>query len=1033
MSVWDEACYSTDPLCTLLRFLTPADVYHPVLQAFCGDSYTRNECVGDALPEGRVVDSLQANPRVAKVLEPHAFSKWRLNSEPFLNMLGEGEVRVGIRAVYGMLGHVYDHTVRWNNEVDWGWMRKYVCRMVRCNQYASYQSSPAASDMIDALMAKSSWMEKLVHYDNMAKTFQHLHGAFNEKRHKWARRRAEFLNEPPPILPKHVINLGKGWEARRYGSLTVLTNKERLQTVHHVLTPKDIRRCSQMCSSLADMELYFANYGSTAANQTLYQGYRETIRQVFSSMKRTDRPNDLARACDVAAALLLTYYAGDVWDQAYHDQSKKVRDENLNPVLNVHKLCQHFLTFPLAESIELSKVYKFLPCPDFDFLTLFDEQRRKHHDTRPAFYDNDMGCTEADFELYQKHQLLFMHHSKHGRCFGSIQAGVEERPWHLLYPDVHPSNIPYREVGDIVWTTHFRYNKVSGSYNPYIKDKTLAPNFISRVDTEADMHELPEAQRSYTLHYLESVNLATPERVATGAPEERYEVGHTVFPKPETKKAKPRNVYVNNYPGRVLVSELDNNIAEYLEHKPGTFSGLSRTEAFNKFKEMGGDIDEHQLYEYVSVSFDLAGWSPRQSPKLRQVQLRKWATAFNVPYITEVDKQFTGAPVHYIHKGIHQKYTLAGNDLEGYLGRLNTDLHIDIMGYAIRKLRDRGDIETGAKLAVQIDDGLCVLRFPRGTPNQDIVAAVRFIEKVYAWFSLEISWDKTYVSRRLRMFLNEIEYDDIRVTPGVKAFLRIRADRADGIRCFLRETNRAAGQVSGAIEAGTAPMTAWVKYAMEIGKSYLDWARHTKTRYTPDELAVVSFVPVAFGGYGCMSMLQFASNCTDNSTAAGISILKAIATYEPLSVPVFNAFISQEIAAKSGLAILRDPASFHIVAPHLTDNLELPHAKRALSFRVRNPLVREAIEFEAGFDADALIAALPPIGDTRGKALELAYSSTPLAVLDHILNQFTRASSITALIGFRLAVRVYRGYRRQFHQVNDNCLLLLRHGSAATA
>jgi len=962
-------------------------------------------------------------------LEPLAFTKGAMNADKFLDYLLTGQVQVGIQAVFSLVDKVIDHKIRWNNEVDWDWLRLYVARMLRCNQQASYQSPRDATDHIQAWLAQNEWMTRMQRFDNMASTFKHLQYVFNSPSYKSAERRAKQSGDVPPPLPAKLLNLGRGWTTRRLGALVCLSEVTANRTMHYVLTQKDLRRCAQMCYSLADMEMYFANYAPASAGEQMYAAYRHTIRQIQVPMKKGIRLNEVARACDVAAALLLSHYATDIWSQSVIDQSAKIHKERLDQVMDVEGLCNSFRQLPLAEAVELSKVYKFLPCPDFNFLTLLDLQREKHFNTRPAFGDNELGLDLDDFKVYQRHQMLVTYQARHGQCPGSVRTGALEKVWHRHYPHVDPRQIPYREASDVEWSTHFRYEKVTGDYNPYVKDKSLAPNTLSGIANEKQLHDLPAEQRSYMLHYLECPRLATPEQVALGLSEELYERVHTVFPKPESKKPDPRNVYVNNYPGRILVSELDNNIAEYVSYKPGSFTGLGRTQSFNKFKEMAGTEMELVEYEYVHVSFDLAGWSPKQSPELRRLQLDKWADAFGVDYIREIDRQFSDASVHFIHKGVHQKYQLQGNDLEGYVGRLNTDLHIDIMGYAIRKLRDAGFVDAGAKLAVQIDDGLCVLRFPKGTGPARIVDAIRFIEKVYTWFSLEISWDKTYVSKHLRMFLNEIEYKDIRVTPGVKAFLRIRTERVPGIRCFLREINKAASQVGGAIESGTSPMVAWHKYAIEVGKCILDWNRHHHTKLSPDEAALWSFVPVAYGGAGCMAMLQHASNCTDNATSTGLSILKAIATYDNVARAPINAFLNQPIQTKSPLSTIRDPVSYHVEAPHLNDTVEISYAKRALRTRVKNPHVRDALELSLTVNESEIGHGLPPPSDTRGKALELMYAATPLAVLDKVVLQFSRSGTITQLIGFRNALRVYFGYRGQFRRVMANAISLLRLGS----
>lgn len=1027
MSVWSEICYSTDTLCTLLKHINPVDVDHPVLDAFCKDSYVPNPSVGDALPAGNLVNSIRKSPLHIKVLEPFAFSKPVAGSKLLLDFLADGEVLVGLSAIYQLIPQVDDHSIKWSNEWDWKWLKVYVARMLKCNQYASYQSPRDADGWIARWLERTEWGDRMQRFDNMAETFNHLHYVFNTESHKRANKLASIYRELTPPLSRKTLDFGSGWQVRRFGTLTILTELSIFKNRHYVLTLKDLNRCSQMCSSLADLELYFANYGDVNSRETMYEGYRNVLAFIMQAMRATGRPNELARACDVAAALLLSRHATDVWQKAVTDQAEKIEKENLYPVLDVDGFTSLLDSYPLAEAVELSKVYKFLPVPDFDFLTLFNKQREKHEQTNPCFGENDIGLDLDDFKLYQRHQLIITYFARHRSCPGSIRSGTVEKPWHTFYPFGDPGGIPYTETGDIEFTTKFQYEKVGVGHNPYIKDKALAPNFPSQIVDEPDLRDRNPADTSYLLHYLLSSELATPQAVAEGMSQEEFEVGHTTEPKGETKKGlTPRNFYLNNYPGRILVSELDNNIAEYVRFKPGSFTGLSRADAFNKFQDISGTELEKATSTYVYVSFDIAAWSPKQNPAMRRLQLEKWAEAFGVPYLTEVDRQFTGADVHYIHKGIHQRYTINGNDLEGYVGRLNTDLHIDVMGYAVRKLRESGLIQSGAKLAVQIDDGLCVLRFQPDTSNADIITAVTFIEKVYRWASFEISWDKTYVSRKLRVFLNELDYDKVRITPGVKAFLRIRREHSGGIRCFLREANKAAGMVTGAIESGCAPVLAWLKYAVEVGKVILDWSRKITTKLTPEEAALWSFVPVSHAGAGCLAMLHYASNTTEDATAAGLSILKAIATYDHYTRAPINKFLNQPIQGRSPLSTLRDPMKFRVEGATMSDMLEMTYAKDALRDKVVNPVVQEAMLFSEQLTIDIQTSPLPsPVG-TKGKAIQLAYEASALATVDGILMKFARSSTIIKLIGSRRSMAVFLQYRGQFRRSYSNAAMLLR-------
>jgi len=415
------------------------------------------------------------------------------------------------------------------------------------------------------------------------------------------------------------------------------------------------------------------------------------------------------------------------------------------------------------------------------------------------------------------------------------------------------------------------------------------------------------------------------------------------------------------------------------------------------------------------VSFDIKGFSPNQSPEVRRSQLASWAEVFGIDNITALDKIFTGSKVHLIKKGFHLSYTLNGNDLEGYLGRMNTDFHIDVMGYAVRKLREREVLQLGAKLAVQIDDGALQLRFPPGTPHHTQIAALEYIEAVYKYFSMEISWDKTYVSGRMYVFLNELFVDGRRMTPGVKAFLRIRHTERSEISNFLRDHNKVISMVSGALKAGAPGHVLYMRYAMELGARIQKW--RGRVTFTSDEAVLIAVTPVAFGGLGAVSLLQLSANITDHAVTTSLGHMKALAFNDRFTVETIDKILNRPIKERSPLAILRAADSFSVEGPTLTDTKEQTYAEAALRSRVKNPLVAAA--FETSTDSiEEWVAANFLEGNAAPRStVDKVYAMTGLKSIDTIVAKFTRARTILTLLGFKRAAVLYKAYLREFAEV----------------
>jgi len=1017
MSVWDEPSYDTDAVCALLKMITMADLEHPVVTAAAQVRIPDDVLIKDQIPAGILSDVFRDHPRYAKIIEPEAFRKKVGNIYETLEYFKDTDLKFGLNACYILVNEAYEGNMKWPKELKERWRTQFTKRMYHTSTYPCYISKRDSLQLMDQIDKEGTYWKHMLKYENFAEGFNHI--LYVNKAQSYAKliRMAEIAGDPMPACPTSLLDFGTGWKVFRVGSMAILEHSTYAKRRAFFLTQKDIRRITQMFYSMSDMELYFGVYDRQDSTRSLYPAYRRVLKILMHALGKEHRWNEIARAADVAAGFLLAHIANDIWDKSILEHEKKIQRENLDDVLDIKKLLSEFTRVPLAEGIELSKVYKFLPCPDFNIFDSVIAQRDKHSEVNAFAEEEIEGVSVEDFKLYARYQLIRTFHAVHGIMPGSIRKDAPNRPWMEKYPHILPSEMGYKDSELIDIAGRFRYDAYTNLENPTLKDRTLAPDRVNHLKDETDLIAVGEERRNYLLSYLANPSPPVPEDVRQDLTEgsNRFDLTHLIAFKPESKKPIPRNFYMANYPVRVALSEFEENLAYYLKKKAGSFSGIGATEAWNKMNDLCGDELEHARNEYVTISFDIAGWSPRQNPRLRKIGLEKWAEAFGVPDIMSLDKIFSNGKVSYIKKGFHMQYGLKGNDLEGFLGRLNTDLHIDIMGYAIRKLREKNVLGRGAKLAVLIDDGACAIQFPRETAKDMIVEGLNFIEKVYRYFGLEISWDKTYASKKFYIFLNELFYEGIRITPGIKAFLRIRDTGDTGVGCFLRQSNKVGAMVQGAVRAGTPIHLAYFKYCWEMGRLIGKWKG--SIQMNADEAVLLAFTPISYGGLGVYTHMSFLGNVEDEATGAALGHIKSIAHHDKLFCEHINKMINRDIAVRRPLDLLRAPTSYSISDPTLTDTKEIHHAEKALRLKAKNFVVLDALSVTTEDLEKWVVDTVSEWSGLRLETLEMMYNACPLAFVDGILSKFKRARTVLALLGWKKGVVLYKAYQREFKDV----------------
>jgi len=663
--------------------------------------------------------------------------------------------------------------------------------------------------------------------------------------------------------------------------------------------------------------------------------------------------------------------------------------------------------------MELLKVYKILPAPDFCHFSAIPGIAAKYETQNKWNIDQTLNLARnlsvtistEEFENYQRLQMIYMFYARHKVLPGKI-TDTPDPPAHLVsYPNVSIDKLTIHDMPYIDIRGTFAWKDYDGLEHELVKDKTTAPQHT------VDSVKGRKVEENQVLKYLFDTEFLSQATVRTKFMTNQTNWNHRlkISWKAEAKKPSSRVFYMANDPDRRLLSEIEKNIADYVEHKPGSSQGKSERELLMKMQNIG--TREEAGYTAIKVSFDIAAWSPRQSFEFKMNGLRKWEEAFNVPSILLAADVFNRREVYVDKFGHKDSYTLKGVDMEGMSGRMNTDLHVDLMGYCVFKLREAKVIDKGGLFECLIDDGVLNLLVPNNGFQNRANAIMRIIEWIYAAFSHEISWDKTFVSQHLFQYLNEVFLEDHRITPGVKSFLRIGKLQAVPIENLMDELMAHAATARGAIKSGTDHNVAYLAYVIEYYFTLKRWSGWKLWGDRVETLALRCHLPFNLGGFSINSVFSLSTNETFATFEACVANCRMIMMSFPALAPFFKVVFNRPPVPMDPTTILQTPMSFRFDITSLS-NRKFPNAVRSIILKDSvNPLVRAVSERIQEFDTSVYAQILANNRVIHEVVRQLLADMDPEAVLKKIIGKLQNSSTAAYILGARKVLALRMVYR----------------------
>lgn len=960
------------------------------------------------------------------------------------NLIGsKDKVFFGIESTYRLFTHSCHGRFLQDEQQFQQWKNDVALQVVQMDHLGSLGS-------IKSVMKLPARLKMPEAYENLVEDLQLSANACTHMSFAW--RAADYSdevakmkrrNENWPPLPKGFLTSFKNWKVYSFPTFVLLNLHINDGTIieSHVLTHKESLRLETLLRSGCRLVRHYHTLCSSLSPLGNFSGLIKFFKYFISTL--LIRPNEVCRAWDVVYNMYLASLASDVWTKSYDEQRRKFIDGHYNEIVSYDDVLEMLSSFTPHDKLDILKIYKILPPPDFDPISGF-WKNKLYHDT-PWTYGihhvdhnkltSDLDISDQDFELFQVLQLFRRFHRLKGKLPGKLTpAGLDliiNNPTCVLskFPFIKPSKIPLDQLKYIDYTGAGDWSYRNTDSPDIYSDKACPPNSknLHDIDTGTDFYDLKPSDRNYLMHYLsQQENKDSNELMAT-VPNDPLFKQVTAHFKPESKKPDPRNFFSAKPNARILMSEWEYNVNRFMERDIAAFISKDPQQKAQALHELLGIDYGRDVYKVIHVSFDLDKFSPRYSPEGKNSSTRIWRKFFDAPNADKIPTLMTNANIHYFHHGMHFNYTTPVLDAEGMWGKTNTAYHEDVMAYAVRQLIKLKLLSHPGKLAVFIDDGLLTLKFTKDTSKEHIIKCMTYIEHVYFYLGYRISWDKTFVSEHYATFLSELYYNRAHIDQPFRAFLKMQRTKVVHELSPLAQVRGLCAMARSSMQLGIQPYVVMHSLALEVLAVFSQQVRmlKQKQRITPLEMALWLFTPHFLRGAG----VPLSSCMLQNPGGDELENFFGFAQYmcyvtNNLTIPLNN-IIEQQPKFRTALSFIRAPAAYSVTGHTLT---EMKHYKLCAP-RMLKFCQNQALHWVFSQDLNTVAETLVKTTDDHVSvsSIKQIYDSSPISVYDKFLSKIKRGATVMSLLTWRGRRKLNTSYRNEATSVICEFMDVVRH------
>ena len=743
--------------------------------------------------------------------------------------------------------------------------------------------------------------------------------------------------------------------------------------------------------------------------------------------------NKLGVYFDVLTWRYMAWKSGDAFYNHSNIMRNKVETKGLSTMPDQSHILNRIKTLPMDAAVDLLGIYKASIYPEVDPFEVVSSQYKLHMNRHVT--DWSPGSEERKrFEDTRAYMWYFGTRTVHqqiGVWPGVIRAGVKEKSWHKGYKSHGIPTAHWRDGCDVDLTGAVPVTDITAEQYIRQQDSACAPPLRREYADFLAMQKAPRRHRrkllyaiqepnppdlQKTLEYLNGLGLQVPdEYVGELDYELPFSTDIVTGSRCERHKDTPRPFYAASPPWGCILSYLDGITRDFLNSVPQSMLGKST-------KQKNTDLITTSRKEYAGarcffMSDDKAKYSPHMDPQSQQLPAEFFAELFNIPAFRAYGPIMYHCRLFYRVCGHLVSYNSNGTDREGMRGASNTWLEVVAQGLSTRLSRERGLIRGKSVFLSFIDDGLRRFHVEHMNKSdaevmqnaklviEDVIFGLRVLGR-------ELSWDKTFISTKLFVMLNEIIYDGMHFSSGLKSFCTAGDIEMKEVMTASDYEQLYFGKMRGSHGVGVPLDLCHYVYIFETLRSHYGMGVNLQDNRWMSEFDYRLFciTPMALGGAGIRSMLQMGCNEVANATKEGLATLMRLAAARPLYGHVVQRLVTQPLEQVKPLDFMREPEQFHVIPPRIRTQRLAAEVRKSLpgivgNERSRGYMRRDRVGCEF---LEALGRIMMQLGDVSAEEVRLLYASTPVAFVDEFVQKLASSTTLSELIGRDAITRIRR-------------------------
>lgn len=794
------------------------------------------------------------------------------------------------------------------------------------------------------------------------------------------------------------------WKVLYFGPTIIAVHP--MESLCVVLLPNDITRFLNIVRGIGLSRFYAATYytpdkGKKTAFINSMDSMWDYIITTAAKLEKNQQYK-ICRALDIYYNMEIAEASSDVSSRAKTEQQKKWNEEEMEKVFSLRMLKSICVPLKFAERLEVISINKSFPVPDYCQYSMMQKQKLMYEKPNELGEDSDLV-----FQYY-RWLMIDAYYKKHGQCPGKIDLqGKETFQWCGSFPYCKPSKIKVEEVKYIDFTGSFLMTNRTTDLLDLVKDKAICPTSISGVRNQTEFSQIPISERNYLLNVLTRDSAYNLDFFR----ENNAFWDVKAEDKAEAKKLAGRWFFELHSVPRLLLSEYEASITAYAKELIGFTAGKNHVEKVHMMNHVTHYEAHPDFKEGLFISFDLEKWSPHMNPAVHKVLDSLWANAFGQPYIENLTKVYTEGNIHYIKNGIHHVMKKTGADFEGFAGKKLTLYHLAVMYATLHRLRDQGFLHSQARFASLIDDGLLKLFFKPGTIRQHLQSILTILEETYADAGLKLSWDKTFVSTILCVFLAEIRVLGHAITPGNRAYMKITPISDIRPSSILEDMKMLESTCRGAITAGAMNIPIYALYCYYMLDIISKWGgRNLKMT---QKVAYNAFCPIALGGCEFKTMQVLLGSLTAIPIQEQLRVIQFIATKNDNFKAFVNTVINTRMRKLSPTQSIYSGMPFRQDSQILSGNRLIRAVSRYFTTKMNIPLLKTKWSLKYMSRSEDMLKIAMKTSTLSIETMEVVKQASFQLAVDEIAQRIIKSSTVRKLLPHRQILRIMLSNRRE--------------------